>query len=608
MKKYDAIVIGAGHAGIEAAFLLSKRNKTVALITLDKNKTAMMPCNPSIGGPAKGILTREVDALGGVQGLFSDRAMTQIKMLNESKGPAVRAMRAQVDKDKYVSIVKEELEKDKNIDLIEDLVLDIRVSEKKVEGVITENIGDINSDIVIVTTGTYMSSQILVGDKTKEEGPQGQRTSKRLSKKLEKLGFTLQRLKTGTPPRVVASTIDFSEVDAELLPSNSLSFSNKSGLKLESQLGSFLTYTNKETHKIILDNLEKSTMYSGAVVGNGPRYCPSIEDKVVRFKDKERHQIFYEYETSDLKTIYVQGFSSAMPVDIQKKMLRTLPGMKNAEVTVWAYAIEYDAIDPTQLKPSLETKLVDGLFLAGQVNGTSGYEEAAAQGLLAGANAANKMESMKPLILRRDQAYAGVLVDDLVTKGTDEPYRMLTSRAEYRLLLRNDNADERLHEVAYKNKLISAEENKTVVDKYKSIQQEIKRLSNVYLSSKDALAIKMGITNGPSLLQVLNRPETDIHDISDFKYIYEVAVKTRLAGYIKKQETEAKKLQKMENIEIPSNIDYENVSNLATEARHKLIKIKPVTIGQASRISGINPADIQMLMFHLEYSRRENES
>ena len=607
MNKYEAIIIGAGHAGVESAFALSKKGHKVALISLEKKRAAMMPCNPSIGGPAKGILTREIDALGGVQGIFSDKAMTQIKMLNESKGPAVRAMRAQVDKDKYSELVLEAVEKDANIDLIEDDAQEIIFKNNAIQGIIGKK-GQYETSVVIITTGTYLDSRVMYGDVSIKQGPDGQQTTSALSESLKKLGFTLQRLKTGTPPRVLSSSIDFSKVEKENLAPNGLSFSFRSGLKLEKQLDSYLTYTNKDTHQIILDNINKSTMYSGAVVGTGPRYCPSIEDKIVRFRDKDRHQIFYEYESNDQKLIYVQGFSTAMPRDVQEKMLKTLPGMENAEIVKWAYAIEYDAIDPKQIKPSLESKEVDGLFFAGQVNGTSGYEEAAAQGLMAGINAALKLENRKPIVLRRDQAYIGVLVDDLVTKGTKEPYRMLTSRSEYRLLLRNDNADERLSNIAHEINMISDEEYKLVVDKYKAIDAEIERLSSTHLSSNSELAKKYAITNGPSLLQVLNRPEVDIHEVSDFEFIFELSIKTKMAGYIKKQQTEAKKLKRLEKLSIPENIDYSQVANLATEARLKLIEIKPMTIGQATRISGINPADIQMLMFHIEHKMRHDDN
>lgn len=604
MKRYEAIVIGAGHAGIEAAFSISKKGHKVALISLDKTQVAALPCNPSIGGPAKGILTKEVDVLGGVQGIFSDKAMTQIKMLNESKGPAVRAMRAQVDKEEYKKIAIKAIDQDENIYFIEDVAIDLVIKDNTIKGVITEKNGIVESDVVVITTGTYMSSQILVGKTKKHEGPFGQKTTSKLSESLKKIGIKLQRLKTGTPPRVFTSSIDFSEVKEEFIPANTLSFSNKSKIHLDEQLHSFLTYTNEKTHKIILDNLKKSVTYSGNLKGIGPRYCPSIEDKIVRFRDKDRHQIFYEYEGRDKEIIYVQGFSTSMPIEIQEKMLKTLPGMKNAKVKIWGYLIEYDAIDPIQLKSSLEYKGINGLFLAGQINGTSGYEEAASQGIVAGINAANLLENKEPLIIKRDEGYIGVLIDDLVTKGTEEPYRMLTSRAEYRLLLRNDNADQRLSKKAFDNNMISKKEYKEVLEKYDLISKEIEKLDKTHLSSKDPLAIKMGITSGPSLLQVLNRPETNIYDISNFKYIYELSVQTRLKGYIKKQETEAKKLQKLENIKIPKNLNYDDVSNLATEAKLKMNKINPETIGQAARISGINPADIQMLMFHIEYKRK----
>lgn len=609
MNKYEALVIGGGHAGVEAIFALANKGHKVALITLSKEKIAMMPCNPAIGGPAKGIITREIDALGGMQGIFSDKAMIQIKMLNESKGPAVKALRAQIDKDKYSEIVLEELEKHQNITIIEAKVDEILVEDKKIIGVRLENNEVINSSIAIITTGTYMDSYILRGKEKTSSGPDGQKTSTKISESLKKLGVQLQRLKTGTPPRVFTDSIDFSKVEEEKLDESQLSFSNRSGIKLDKQIHCYITYTNEETHKIIDEHVNESSMYSGLINGIGPRYCPSIEDKIVRFRDKERHQIFYEPETSKGDVIYVNGFSSSMPIYVQKKMLKTLPGMENARVQKWAYAIEYDAINPLQIKPSLEYKEVKGLFFAGQVNGTSGYEEAAAQGLISGINAGQELENKEPIILKRDEAYIGVLIDDLTTRGTKEPYRMLTSRAEYRLLLRNDNADERLSKIALKAGLISEDYFNQVEKKYQAINKKIKEFENTYLSSKDPLAIKYGITKGPSMVQVLARPEIDYKEVSDFEYIYEVWVKVRLNGYIKKQETEAKKMRRLEKFKLPKNINYETIQNLATEARQKLEKIRPETIGQASRISGINPADIQMLMFHIEFKNKaKNEN
>ena len=609
MNMYEALVIGGGHAGVEATFALANKGHKVALITLDKNKIAMMPCNPAIGGPAKGIITREIDALGGMQGIFSDQAMIQIKMLNESKGPAVKALRAQIDKDKYSKIVLKELEENENITIVEAKVDEILVNNKKVIGVRLENQEIINSTINIITTGTYMDSYILRGKEKISSGPDGQKTSTQISESLKNLGVKLQRLKTGTPPRVFADSIDFSQVEEEKLDNSQLSFSNRSGIKLDNQIHCYITYTNEETHKIIDEHFNESSMYSGLINGVGPRYCPSIEDKIIRFRDKERHQIFYEPETSQGDVIYVNGFSTSMPIYVQEKMLKTLPGMKNAKVQKWAYAIEYDAIDPLQIKPNLEYREIEGLFFAGQVNGTSGYEEAAAQGLIAGINAGQKLEKKEPIILKRDEAYIGVLIDDLTTKGTKEPYRMLTSRAEYRLLLRNDNADERLSHIALKAGLISKDFFNNVQDKYKSIENKIEEFRNSYLSSKDPLAIKYGITKGPSLIQVLTRPEINYHEVSDFKYMYEVWVKVKLEGYIKKQETEAKKMRRLEKFKLPKNIVYSQVQNLAHEAKQKLEQVRPETIGQASRISGINPADIQMLMFHIEFKNKaKNEN
>lgn len=604
MNRYESIVIGAGHAGIEAAFALANKNHKVALVSLDINNIAMMPCNPSIGGPAKGILTREVDALGGMQGIFADRAMIQIKMLNESRGPAVRALRAQIDKELYSQLIKEEILNHPNITFVEGQVDSILVEDSKVSGVSLENGETLLGDTLILTTGTYMTSTILRGQEKKSEGPDGQKTSNKISESLKSLGIIMQRLKTGTPPRVYADSIDFTKVQKEVLPDPVFNFSDRSGIKITEQISCYLTYTNAETHRVINENLEKSSMYSGVVNGIGPRYCPSIEDKIVRFADKERHQIFYEPETKEGDIIYVQGFSTSMPIEVQEKMLKTLPGMENARVQKWAYAIEYDALDPLQLKPSLELKTIKGLFTAGQVNGTSGYEEAAAQGLVAGINAALKLENKEPLIIRRDQGYTGVLIDDLVTKGTREPYRMLTSRAEYRLLLRNDNADERLSKVGFEKGLLSESDYQKVVAKYKAIEDKYEELEYSFVSSNSELAKKYSINSGPSYLQVLSRPDVDIYDVSDFKYIYELSVRVRLAGYIKKQETEAKKMYRLEKLKIPTDLDYELVHNLATEAKQKLIKVKPETIGQATRISGINPADIQMLMFYLEHKKK----
>ena len=604
MKKYNAIVVGAGHAGVEAAFALANKNHKVALVSLCIDRVAMMPCNPAIGGPAKGILTREIDALGGVQGFFADQAMIQIKMLNQSRGPAVRALRAQIDKEKYSKIIKKAIIEHENITFISGVAEKLLHERNQITGIKMENGEILSSEIVIVTTGTYMDSSILRGSEKKSSGPDGQRTTKGLSKSLKEIGLELQRLKTGTPPRVFTDSIDFSQVEKEQIPDSNLSFSNRSGVKLNEQISCYLTYTNSKTHDIINKNLEKSSMYSGQINGIGPRYCPSIEDKIVRFASKDRHQIFYEPETKKGDIIYVQGFSTSMPIEVQDQMLRTLPGMKNARVQKWAYAIEYDAINPKELKKSLEIKKINGLFMAGQTNGTSGYEEAAAQGIIAGINAALKLEKKEPLIINRDQAYIGVLIDDLVTKGTKEPYRMLTSRAEYRLLLRNDNSDQRLSHIGNAVGLVSDYDYQKIVEKYKSIENEKNRLSKIFVSSKSDLAKKYKIENGVSMLQLLSRPDVDIKDVSDFKFIYELSVHTRLNGYIKKQKTEAKKMYRLEKLKIPTSINYEEVKNLATEAKQKLQEIKPETIGQATRISGINPADIQMLMFHLEFKKR----
>lgn len=602
MKKniFDAIVVGGGHAGVEAAFALAKQNFKVALITLDKNKLGSMPCNPSIGGPAKGIITREIDALGGMQAYFADLSMIQVKMLNQSKGPAVRAIRAQIDKDKYSKIILEHVGKNKNIIIIEATVNSLVIEDNKVMGVVLENNEKIMSNVTIITTGTYMDSRVLRGSDIIISGPDGESTSSTLSQNLRNIGFKLIRLKTGTPARVFADSINFSEVEEEILEAEELTFSNHSNVKLKSQIHCFLTYTNLETHKIIIDNLEKSSMYSGLINGIGPRYCPSIEDKVVRFKEKERHQVFFEPETSKGDVYYINGLSTSMPIDIQKKFIKTIPGLKNANVSKWGYAIEYDAIESLQLKKSLESKLINGLYFAGQINGTSGYEEAAGQGLVAGINASQKLKNKEPMNILRSDSYIGVLIDDLTIKGTNEPYRMLTSRAEYRLLLRNDNADIRLAKYGLETNMISEKCFEEIKKKYLTISEKIEELKNTYISSADPMAIKLNILHGQSLFKVISRPEVNVDDfIKDFEYKDSLIIQVRLEGYIKKQNIAAEKMIRLEFMKLPENINYEIIQNLATEAKQKLTKIRPETLGQAYRISGINPADIEMLLFHI---------
>ena len=605
-KSYEAIVIGGGHAGVEVAFAIANKKHHVVLITLDKNNIASMPCNPSIGGPAKGILTREIDALGGVQGYYSDKAMIQIKMLNQSKGPAVRALRAQIDKIKFSKIILQDLLNHKYVTILETKANKVITKNNVVVGVETDE-EIIYSTKVIITTGTYLKSFTFRGDERKNEGPNGQKPSNKLSDSLQELGFKMQRLKTGTPPRVFASSIDFSQVEKEVLELNDFAFSNRSNLQLKEQISCYLTYTNADTHKIIRENIKKSSLYSGLIDGVGPRYCPSIEDKVLRFSDKPRHQIFYEPETTDGSIIYVNGLSTSMPAEVQAQIIKTLPGMQNAKVSKWGYAIEYDAIDSLDLQVSLESKKVNGLYFAGQINGTSGYEEAAAQGLIAGINVALSLENKEPLILKRNVSYIGVLIDDLMTKGTNEPYRMLTSRAEYRLLLRNDNCHERLNKYGYQVGLITKKELDTTNKRTKIIDDKISELHNTYLSSNSDLAKKYNATHGGALSSLIKRPEVDPIDIlPNFPYLEKLVTKMRLDGYIKKQETVARKLSSIEKFKIPVDIDYSKISNIASEAREKLLKIRPINLGQASRISGINPADIQMIMYYLKYKLKKN--
>lgn len=617
--EYDIIVVGGGHAGCEASLSSARLHNKTLLVTGNIKNIADMPCNPSIGGPAKGIIVREIDALGGEMANNIDHSCLQVKMLNTKKGPAVRALRAQSDKITYPKAMLETMKNQENLEIKESLVEDLIVEDNKVKGVVLENGEKIYAKAVVLTTGTYLKAVILRGAKKTVSGPHGERPSKFLSDKLREYGFTIQRLKTGTPQRIDKNSIDYSKTSLE--PGDSVphtfSFDNTPLYKVEDQVPCHLIYTTKETHKIIMDNLEKSSMYGGYVEGIGPRYCPSIEDKVVRFKDKERHQLFLEPESLYYDDIYIQGFSTSMPEEIQDLMVHSLPGLEHAKILKYAYAIEYDAIDPLQLKQSLETKILENLFTAGQINGTSGYEEAAGQGLIAGINASRKIHNQEPLILKRNEAYIGVLIDDLVTKGTKEPYRMLTSRAEYRLLLRHDNADLRLREYGHEIGLITEERYQKFLKKKTQIQELINLLkenkitptkdTNEYLTSINSTKLLDGIT----LYELLKRPEitfTNIKHFIDINYsdevVEQVEIMDKYEGYIVKANREAEKMLDLEKLKIPEDINYDNVHNLASEARQKLTQVRPTTIAQASRISGVNPADISILMVYLKKEKR----
>ena len=599
--KYEIIVVGGGHAGCEATLASANKGHKTLLVTGSKDTIAMMPCNPSIGGSAKGIVVREIDALGGYMGKVADKTLLQMKLLNSSKGPAVRSLRAQGDKITYPKEMLRILEEHKNIDIIEELVEDLIVENNKIKGVKLSTGKEIMCDAVILTTGTYMKANILVGDKRTVSGPKGTRPSLYLSENLEKLGFKILRLKTGTPPRIDRSTIDFSKTKREDGDDKlyTFSFDNKPYYTVENQEPCYLTYTTEETHKIIRDNLGKSSMYGGFYekLGTGPRYCPSIEDKVVRFADKERHQLFLEPESKYYDDIYLQGFSTSMPYDVQEEMVHSLPGLEHAKILRYAYAIEYDAIDSRDLKPSLETKIIDGLFTAGQINGTSGYEEAAGQGLIAGINAGLKLEGKDPLILGRDESYIGVLIDDLVTKGVKDPYRLLTSRAEYRLLLRHDNADIRLRAHGYEVGLISDEQYNRLKAKEKNIDLIIEELKNIKIKDEKNI----------TAYDYLKRTEVSINDVKDKlskEYdeleLEQAEIMIKYEGYIRKTRKEAEKMKKLENKKIPKDIDYDKVPNLASEARIKLKEVRPESFGQALRISGVNPSDVSILSVYMK--------
>lgn len=612
--KYEIIVVGGGHAGCEAALASARLGHKTLLVTSNIKNIADMPCNPSIGGPAKGIVVREIDALGGEMGRNADKGALQTKMLNTKKGPAVQALRFQADKITYPKEMLKTLEATNNLEIKEAMVKKLAVNNKKVTGVELEDGEKIESDAVILTTGTYLKAVVLAGSSRKSSGPHGEKESKFLSDNLKELGFTIKRLKTGTPQRIDKNTIDYSKTQEEKgddIP-RTFSFDNIVYREPKDQISCHLIYTTPKTHEIIKEHLNESSMYGGYVEGVGPRYCPSIEDKVVRFSDKERHQLFLEPESLYYDDIYIQGFSTSMPNEIQDLMVHSLPGLENAKILKYGYAIEYDAIDSKQLKRSLETKIIENLYTAGQINGTSGYEEAAGQGLIAGINAALKLEGKEPLILKRNESYIGVLIDDLVTKGVKDPYRLLTSRAEYRLLLRNDNADLRLRDYGYQVGLISEKKYQAFKNKKENIKELTtllqntritpKKETNEYIEKIPSTPLKDGI----SLYDFLKRPEITMENIKHFvdinytnEEVEQVEINAKYEGYIKKANKEADKMLSLEEKKIPEDIDYEKVPNLASEARQKLIEIKPTTIGQASRISGVNPADISILMVYL---------
>lgn len=610
-------MIGAGHAGIEACMASVRMKKKTALITLNIDMAGSMPCNPSVGGLAKGIVVREIDALGGIMPIVADKTALQFKMLNTTKGPGVWSLRVQSDKEAYKKMMKEILLNTEGLTVIEAACHSVIIEDGKATGIRLEDGRIIEAKTVILTTGTYMTSTILRGHTATSSGPEDQPTVNTLSESLRKAGIKTFRLKTGTPCRVLKDSIDFSKAEVQPGTNEFLSFSTTTKeedvLPFDQQEVCHLIYTTPTTHQIINDHLHDSAMYSGLVKGVGPRYCPSIEDKLVRFADKERHQLFLEPESRSLDTIYIQGFSTSMPVDVQEEMVHSLPGLENCIIKKYAYAIEYDAIDPLQMKPSLENKIVENLFTAGQVNGTSGYEEAAGQGIMAGINACLKIDGKDPFILRRDEAYIGVMIDDLVTKGTKEPYRLLTSRAEYRLLLRHDNADQRLLEKAYHLGLVSKERYDAFVLKMEQIERAKEELAQVHIkpgSSVDEYLQYLGfdpLAHGCSELDLLKRPKVTIHGLSSITNVdyppviaQQVEIQVKYQGYIEKAKRDAKHLEQMEKVALCEDLDYLHMDNLSLEARQKLDQIRPATLGQASRISGINPSDIALLAMKMK--------
>ncbi len=610
---YDVLVVGAGHAGIEAAMAASRMNKNTCLLTLNINMMGSMPCNPSVGGPAKGIVVREIDAMGGLMPIIADKTALQFKMLNTTKGPGVWSLRVQSDKEKYKEEMRKVLLNTKYLTVVENAAHSVLIKNGKAVGIKCTDGTELLSKTVVLTTGTYMTSSVLRGHTATSSGPEDQITVNTLSQSLRDAGIKTFRLKTGTPPRVLTNSIDFSKTKIEPGSQEFLRFSQTTKqeevLQPEKQEVCHLIYTTPETHRIINEHLTDSAMYSGLVKGVGPRYCPSIEDKLVRFADKERHQLFLEPESLSLDTTYIQGFSTSMPIEVQEKMVHSLPGLENCVIKKYAYAIEYDAIDPLQMKQSMENKIVENLFTAGQVNGTSGYEEAAGQGLMAGVNAALKIDGKEPFVLQRDEAYIGVMIDDLTTKGTLEPYRLLTSRAEYRLLLRHDNAEQRLLEKAYQLGLISEERHQKYLDEVNEIEQTKCELEQIHIKPSKEINEYMqtlgfeNLSRGCSALELLKRPKVTLEGLKPYiqkeynsDVAFQVEIQIKYEGYIAKAKRDAKHLTKMEKLVLPENLDYQNIDNLSLEARQKLAQIQPRTIGQASRISGINPSDIAVLV------------